>query len=238
MAVGWAAGGAGGCWPGPGQGMAYGRAGGAGVGADGDVQAAARTKHGVCVPSRQWTGQPAPPLLTHATPSPRACRQMVGVGYKAAVSGSNLTLNLGYSHPIEMPVPKGLAVRGWRGGCSCLRGGSSCWGVRTCAGLPGARCPRRARGGPPPPPCLQPPTVFLPAFLPFHLLPSPPGQGGEEHHDRGVGLRQGAGAARGWIFSPPFAACLLAWRRLVARSARCRWVQPAPGAAAPSLCAP
>lgn len=35
---------------------------------------------------------------------------MVGVGYKAAVSGSNLTLNLGYSHPIEMPVPQGLAV--------------------------------------------------------------------------------------------------------------------------------
>ena len=37
---------------------------------------------------------------------------MVGVGYKAAVSGSNLTLNLGYSHPIEMAVPKGLAVSG------------------------------------------------------------------------------------------------------------------------------
>lgn len=36
--------------------------------------------------------------------------QMVGVGYKAAVSGSNLTLNLGYSHPIEMPVPQGLSV--------------------------------------------------------------------------------------------------------------------------------
>lgn len=36
---------------------------------------------------------------------------MVGVGYKAAVSGSNLTLNLGYSHPIEMPVPQGLSVK-------------------------------------------------------------------------------------------------------------------------------
>lgn len=36
---------------------------------------------------------------------------MVGVGYRAAVSGSNLTLNLGFSHPVEMPIPKGLAVK-------------------------------------------------------------------------------------------------------------------------------
>ena len=28
----------------------------------------------------------------------------------AAVNGSNLTLNLGYSHPIEMAVPQGLSV--------------------------------------------------------------------------------------------------------------------------------
>ncbi|KAG7673020.1 hypothetical protein Ndes2437B_g01127 [Nannochloris sp. 'desiccata'] len=36
---------------------------------------------------------------------------LIGVGYKAAVNGQNLTLNLGYSHPIEMPVPKGLEVK-------------------------------------------------------------------------------------------------------------------------------
>jgi large subunit ribosomal protein L6 len=34
-----------------------------------------------------------------------------GVGYKAASSGTKLTLNLGYSHPIEMEVPKGLEVK-------------------------------------------------------------------------------------------------------------------------------
>lgn len=34
-----------------------------------------------------------------------------GVGYKAAVAGTKLTLNLGYSHPIEMEVPKGLEVK-------------------------------------------------------------------------------------------------------------------------------
>lgn len=34
-----------------------------------------------------------------------------GVGYKAAVAGKKLTLNLGYSHPIEMEVPNGLEAK-------------------------------------------------------------------------------------------------------------------------------
>jgi len=33
-----------------------------------------------------------------------------GVGYKAAISGSTLTLNLGYSHPIDYKLPKGVAA--------------------------------------------------------------------------------------------------------------------------------
>lgn len=35
---------------------------------------------------------------------------MTGVGYRAAVANNVLTLNLGYSHPVEMPVPTGLTV--------------------------------------------------------------------------------------------------------------------------------
>ena len=31
-----------------------------------------------------------------------------GVGYKAAVNGNKLVLNIGYSHPIEMEAPKGI----------------------------------------------------------------------------------------------------------------------------------
>ena len=34
-----------------------------------------------------------------------------GVGYKAAVSGSTLTLNLGYSHPIDYQLPEGIAAK-------------------------------------------------------------------------------------------------------------------------------
>lgn len=33
-----------------------------------------------------------------------------GVGYKAEVRGSELVLNLGYSHPINLPIPAGISV--------------------------------------------------------------------------------------------------------------------------------
>ena len=36
--------------------------------------------------------------------------QIVGIGYRAAIQGSKLTMNLGYSHPIEMEIPGDLKV--------------------------------------------------------------------------------------------------------------------------------
>ncbi len=36
--------------------------------------------------------------------------EIVGVGYRAEVKGSQLVMNLGYSHPIEYDIPKGVAV--------------------------------------------------------------------------------------------------------------------------------
>ena len=33
-----------------------------------------------------------------------------GVGYRAAMQGNKLVLNLAYSHPVEMEVPQGLSV--------------------------------------------------------------------------------------------------------------------------------
>ena len=35
---------------------------------------------------------------------------IVGVGYKAAVSGRTLDLSLGYSHPIAYPIPDGIEI--------------------------------------------------------------------------------------------------------------------------------
>lgn len=36
--------------------------------------------------------------------------EMVGVGYRASVQGRNLTLMLGYSHPLIFPLPDGIDV--------------------------------------------------------------------------------------------------------------------------------
>lgn len=38
-----------------------------------------------------------------------------GVGYKAAVSGTDVTLSVGFSHPIKVTIPKGLTVKSDKG---------------------------------------------------------------------------------------------------------------------------
>src|ERR1700678_3657295 len=37
---------------------------------------------------------------------------IVGVGYRAEVKGKNVVLALGYSHPIEFPIPEGITIAG------------------------------------------------------------------------------------------------------------------------------
>jgi len=37
--------------------------------------------------------------------------QITGVGYRAQLSGKDLVLNMGYSHPVTMAPPEGLAVK-------------------------------------------------------------------------------------------------------------------------------
>jgi len=36
--------------------------------------------------------------------------EIQGVGYRAAVQGQNLTMNLGFSHPVVFQIPKGVKV--------------------------------------------------------------------------------------------------------------------------------
>jgi large subunit ribosomal protein L6 len=36
--------------------------------------------------------------------------ELVGVGYRAAVQGPKLNLTLGFSHPVEYPIPKGITI--------------------------------------------------------------------------------------------------------------------------------
>lgn len=35
---------------------------------------------------------------------------IVGIGYRAEVSGKSVVLALGYSHPVEFPIPEGISV--------------------------------------------------------------------------------------------------------------------------------
>ncbi|MBA3721727.1 MAG: 50S ribosomal protein L6 [Parachlamydiaceae bacterium] len=37
--------------------------------------------------------------------------EMIGVGYRATVQGTLLDLQLGFSHPTQLPIPKGLVVK-------------------------------------------------------------------------------------------------------------------------------
>lgn len=36
--------------------------------------------------------------------------EIIGIGFKAAVSGNKLTLNLGFTHQIEFDIPKGIII--------------------------------------------------------------------------------------------------------------------------------
>jgi large subunit ribosomal protein L6 len=36
--------------------------------------------------------------------------QLIGVGYRAQASGKSLSLSLGFSHPIDYPVPEGITI--------------------------------------------------------------------------------------------------------------------------------
>ena len=36
--------------------------------------------------------------------------ELVGVGYRAAVQGKTLSLTLGFSHPVNFPVPEGISI--------------------------------------------------------------------------------------------------------------------------------
>jgi large subunit ribosomal protein L6 len=36
--------------------------------------------------------------------------EIVGVGFKAQISGNKLVLNLGFSHPVEYNIPAGITI--------------------------------------------------------------------------------------------------------------------------------
>ena len=49
-------------------------------------------------------------LMTGVTKGFEEKLEITGVGYRAAVQGKNLQLQLGYSHDIVYPIPEGIAI--------------------------------------------------------------------------------------------------------------------------------
>lgn len=49
-------------------------------------------------------------MIDGATKGFERALEMVGVGYRAAVQGKLLDLQLGFSHPTKLPIPEGLAI--------------------------------------------------------------------------------------------------------------------------------
>ncbi|MCT4642266.1 MAG: 50S ribosomal protein L6 [Bacteriovoracaceae bacterium] len=50
-------------------------------------------------------------MVTGVTDGFKRTLEFNGVGYKAVVSGNKITLNLGYSHPIEYALPEGVEAK-------------------------------------------------------------------------------------------------------------------------------
>lgn len=50
-------------------------------------------------------------LVTGVTTGYERKLEIVGVGYRAAVKGKVLNLTLGFSHPVDFPIPEGVTVK-------------------------------------------------------------------------------------------------------------------------------
>jgi large subunit ribosomal protein L6 len=50
-------------------------------------------------------------LITGVSTGFKKDLELVGVGYRAAVAGNTLTLQLGFSHDVKYPIPQGVEVK-------------------------------------------------------------------------------------------------------------------------------
>ncbi len=69
-----------------------------------DDEGSVRAAHGLM---RALVGN----MLTGVTKGFERQLEINGVGYKAEVKGSNVTLSLGYSHPVEFKLPEGITAK-------------------------------------------------------------------------------------------------------------------------------
>lgn len=72
--------------------------------------------------------------------------EILGVGYRADVKGSNLVLNLGYSHPITYAIPQGINVQADKGGKITVTGADKCLVGQVAANIRDFRRPDHYKG--------------------------------------------------------------------------------------------
>jgi len=77
---------------------------------DGMVKVAARSGGRVANVMAGTTRAHIANMVTGVTKGFEKKLELVGVGYRAAVQGQKLNLTLGFSHPIEYPIPKGITI--------------------------------------------------------------------------------------------------------------------------------
>lgn len=72
--------------------------------------------------------------------------EIVGIGYRAEVKGDRLVLSLGYSHPIEYPIPEGIKIDVERATRITIRGIDKCLVGQTAAEIRSLRKPEPYKG--------------------------------------------------------------------------------------------
>ena len=77
---------------------------------DGALQVSARSGGRVAKAMAGTTRSLIQNMVTGVTAGFERKLELVGVGYRAQAQGKKLNLTLGFSHPVEYPVPEGITV--------------------------------------------------------------------------------------------------------------------------------
>jgi large subunit ribosomal protein L6 len=87
-------------------------------------------------------------MVTGVTTGFQKKLELVGVGYRAAVQGKKLNLTLGFSHPVEYPIPTGITIETPSQHEIIVKGmdRQQVGQVPPCCALTARRSPTRAKG--------------------------------------------------------------------------------------------
>jgi large subunit ribosomal protein L6 len=86
-------------------------------------------------------------MVTGVSDGFKKTMSLVGVGYRVSLEGKKLVFNVGYSHPIEFPLPEGISAEvGDKGANFSIIGADKQLVGQTCATIRGFRPPEPYKG--------------------------------------------------------------------------------------------